>query len=458
MALAIESDFLNVKPPKSQDSSARGSETSRRGEAFADTLSKARSQDAEDDVKKTAKAESDTGAFVLPPPPPEAEPDLSAPGTEGKLTAPSVEIDMTAPAAPVAEADMAALADPALGSELETDRDLAEARVETEVAAPPEAPDAPVIILAEGDLAARAPESMTDPKIAAGRVADVPEDAPAEAQTEKPLPIAGEAAAQAALAAGTGAQKGVATDKADAADSVGEVKSVDGYAVKLSETAKTSEPPQQAGVPIEPAMVTDIAADEFATAALVGSGNQTSGTDLANQTAAAAPAVSLIAGAPSAAPSAPVITTPVMTPTHAVLTASPADVVDIVARSAADGKSDSVVVQLDPPELGRVSIDFKFDAQGLQHITITGETPEALRQLRLMHFELTQALERQGLGSHTMTFQQQHQNAQSSPTPMPFGLTDAADDSAGLAAGVLVAADMTNAPRSLPGGRLDIRL
>ncbi|MEZ5946733.1 MAG: hypothetical protein R3C04_07770 [Hyphomonas sp.] len=39
-----------------------------------------------------------------------------------------------------------------------------------------------------------------------------------------------------------------------------------------------------------------------------------------------------------------------------------------------------------------MSIDFRFDHHGLQHVTITGETPGLLRQLRLMHHELVQAL------------------------------------------------------------------
>ncbi len=85
-----------------------------------------------------------------------------------------------------------------------------------------------------------------------------------------------------------------------------------------------------------------------------------------------------------------------MTPTNALVTASPADTVKIISDAVAspDDTPDQITVQLDPPELGRVSIDFKFDAHGLQHVTVTGETPEAMRQLRLMHFELTQALER----------------------------------------------------------------
>lgn len=107
----------------------------------------------------------------------------------------------------------------------------------------------------------------------------------------------------------------------------------------------------------------------------------------------------------SAAPIAP----PVMNPTNALVSATPAEVVDILSDSLAspDEKKNHVHIQLDPPELGRVSLEFKFDTHGLQHVTIVGETPEAMRQLRLMHFELVNALERQGLSSENMSYQQQ---------------------------------------------------
>ncbi len=102
---------------------------------------------------------------------------------------------------------------------------------------------------------------------------------------------------------------------------------------------------------------------------------------------------------------------------HSLIVASPSHVVDIISQSlgSEDGPKERIMIQLDPPELGRVSIDFKFDAQGLQHVTITGETPEALRQLRMMHFELIQALEQRGLSGQDMTFRHQ-QDQQPSDT------------------------------------------
>lgn len=149
-----------------------------------------------------------------------------------------------------------------------------------------------------------------------------------------------------------------------------------------------------------------------------------------------------------------------MTPTNALVTASPADTVKIISDAVAspDDTPDRITVQLDPPELGRVSIDFKFDAHGLQHVTVTGETPEAMRQLRLMHFELTQALERGGLSSQNMTFQQQQSGHQQAQTPAPARLFEAngtADTS--LLAPTATAAE-TLRPARTAGGGLDIRL
>jgi len=150
-----------------------------------------------------------------------------------------------------------------------------------------------------------------------------------------------------------------------------------------------------------------------------------------------------------------------MTPTHAVLTAGPAETVKIITESidAPDDARDRITVQLDPPELGRVSIDFKFDAQGLQHVTVTGETPEALRQLRLMHFELVQALERNGLSSENMSFQQQsfQQQQQARQDTGQRLLASAPEPGAPLApAPILASPDLR--PTRAAGGGLDIKL
>ncbi|MBY9065749.1 flagellar hook-length control protein FliK [Hyphomonas sp. WL0036] len=156
-----------------------------------------------------------------------------------------------------------------------------------------------------------------------------------------------------------------------------------------------------------------------------------------------------------AALSQPVLQT---VPTHAVMVATASELPGIVARSSTEAQDDRVVVQLDPPELGRVSIDFKFDAQGLQHVTITAETPEAMRQLRQMHFELTQALERNGLSGQSMSFQHQHPQ-QDNSWGQQTRMAGAKFDTPVLSGnGLVIAADSGPGRQAASGGRLDIKL
>lgn len=117
---------------------------------------------------------------------------------------------------------------------------------------------------------------------------------------------------------------------------------------------------------------------------------------------------------------APSTTTPALALVRAVPLSTPAmiaptDIPNILTQtlSSPDKQTERVIVQLDPPELGRVSLDFKFDGGTLQAVTITGETPEALRQLRLMHFELINSLEQQGLSGSDLTFSHQQFSDQS---------------------------------------------
>lgn len=143
---------------------------------------------------------------------------------------------------------------------------------------------------------------------------------------------------------------------------------------------------------------------------------------------------------------------------HAAMIATPPEVVDIVrAQLAGPDGSERITVQLDPPELGRVSIDFKFDAQqGLQHITVTGDSPEAMRQLRQLHFQLTQALEQHGLSSQDMTFRQNtSQQGQQPPGRLSGGPLSFAEDE--LATQTLTAASLSSRSRTIAAG-LDIKL
>jgi len=136
-----------------------------------------------------------------------------------------------------------------------------------------------------------------------------------------------------------------------------------------------------------------------------------------------------------------------LTPTApSIPLATPNELTGIIVNAINNGldPKEQLVVQLDPPELGRVMIDFKFDAQGLQQVVVTTENPEALKRLRELHFELTQALKEHGLSEQNMSFRQEaegqsqdawgsdnstHQNAQffaaedrrASPSATPNG-------------------------------------
>lgn len=94
--------------------------------------------------------------------------------------------------------------------------------------------------------------------------------------------------------------------------------------------------------------------------------------------------------------------------THTISLNDPAGIVGILRDTSSARPSDEqrIIVQLDPPELGRISIDFRFEGQALQAVSIAGENPEALKKLRLMHFELVQALSDRGLQGENLSFQQ----------------------------------------------------
>ena len=201
--------------------------------------------------------------------------------------------------------------------------------------------------------------------------------------------------------------------------------------------------------------------DTLEFADVLGTGERLAASEAPGSSTQGAPALAAVAAAPAAiqSSSTSVVVPPAMAPANAILVASPADITSIVSTAADNGDADRIVIQLDPPELGRVSIDFKFDANGLQHVTVTGESPEAMRQLRLMHFELTQALERHGITSQNMSFQQQQQNAQHSPTPNPFARQGLLNEAGGAAAlEPVIALNNQTSPRMPPGGRLDMKL
>jgi hypothetical protein len=81
-----------------------------------------------------------------------------------------------------------------------------------------------------------------------------------------------------------------------------------------------------------------------------------------------------------------------------------------------------------------------------------------MRQLRQMHLELVQSLERHGIGSENLSFQHQQQGSPQSPPPNPFARAAALGDVGAASLAVNASTDSIPGARTLPGGRLDIRL
>jgi len=130
-----------------------------------------------------------------------------------------------------------------------------------------------------------------------------------------------------------------------------------------------------------------------------------------SQSAAASSDISLVPSQPGPALRPSHVHIPAVTPAPqsaaAVLTAQVSEIPNILSESlSTDDGTKQIKIQLDPPELGRVSIDFKFDGNVLQTVVVTGETPEAMRRLRLMHFELVQTLESFGYSGQDLDFSQ----------------------------------------------------
>lgn len=119
--------------------------------------------------------------------------------------------------------------------------------------------------------------------------------------------------------------------------------------------------------------------------------------------------------------SAPALTAGLTPVAPSIPLAAPSEINSIILNALKNGgePQEQLIVQLDPPELGRVAIDFKFDAQGVQQITVTSENPEALRRLRELHFELTEALKEHGLSEQNLSFRQQADDQSQPAWQMP---------------------------------------
>lgn len=212
----------------------------------------------------------------------------------------------------------------------------------------------------------------------------------------------------------------------------------------------------------QPAADTPIENAAFMNGGLDVSAQATGTGDSGQQT----PTLSLAASAPATAPmtaQAPAGGAagmgPVMVATQATVVAAPQEIVDIVSNKLAGGdKPDRIMVQLDPPELGRVSIEFKFDAQGLQQVAVRADTPEAMKQLRLLHFDLVQSLEQHGLSARDMTFSEGSTDGSQYQQPADFiDYTAAADDDAEFLAAPAMP-QTRRAPITLGASGLNIKL
>lgn len=455
MAIALESDFRSLKTAQAAEPAERRPANPGRGEAFASSLSKAR------------EAEAGEAGLAQPDAAPVAAP-LSLPPTEPVLEAAQPALEAVADPLPAAEHAVAVVEAPPAGtlpikqtglqaesdglkSEIVLDRELVRESVKAEASLPPGAPASPDVGLPVAEPARPGPTVPAEAAAVSQPAPVAPAGAvPAGISPDPSPPLKTDAAALAAAVVSTATKSGADPEPTQVATIEGGQASVAKAEPKA--LTRAEQPLETSPAPAQSQLNTitpSTGSGAETTLSTSSPGTQTAGTTLISAVSPAAPQMAV-----PAAPSLP------MAPALAVLTASPAQIVDIVAQSAGDGQSDRIVVQLDPPELGRVSIDFKFDAQGLQHVTITSETPEAMRQLRQMHSELVQALERQGIGSQNMSFQHQQQSAQHVPAPQnPFAREPVlADAASGLAPGTLLTADHNSTPRTPPGGRLDIRL
>ncbi len=476
MTFSVDQDFWLFQSGPRQDALARTEVGEGRGKEFASSLFGVRlPEKLSADLAAGDSATLALASLSLPPATFSAEPLPIRPttsGVEGEVTlapatsAPEAELTPGAPTtalppgvpatASAAQGTAEAAALSPLAPAAEADPEMVE---EGPASATPSLGEAQAGDTDAGELPTAAPigsESLgADP-------ADASNPESAEAAPEAPAPAALAAIAPLPL------QAVVNTSATEARASVAMPVSVAG---KLSQDASPADRTRapatnSAAAAFQPDLLADTAnGDVENTLPTIGAISIDDGPAHglgAESASSPAPQVSLFTSSQSqtlpATTASPTAVTAQMTPSNAALVATATQVPDIVARATSDGQDDRIVVQLDPPELGRISIDFKFDAQGLQHVTITAESPEAMRQLRQMHFELVQALERNGLSSQNMSFQ--HQNPQQNESwGQQAKLAGARFDTPALTdSGLMMAADTSPHRQIASSGRLDIKL
>ncbi|MEQ9316089.1 MAG: flagellar hook-length control protein FliK [Henriciella sp.] len=266
--------------------------------------------------------------------------------------------------------------------------------------APADSVEQPEIALSEGEApdtdeieTAQAPEIKVD---------EEPEQA--AAASEKTAPVA-QAVAAVSIPAATPSGDRTSPQRADRAQSILTAEPARGKAAAVpvqSSLAGQESPQPQGRETVESVFSVDAGSTGAdGPEAQAGKAQQQAFAGISTgQAPSAAPAAPAAASAAAPAPAG-------MTAANAIFVAAPDHIVDVVSSRLSGGeRPDRIAIQLDPPELGRVSIEFKFDGQTLQHVAVTGETPEAMTKLRQMHAQLVQSLEQHGLSARDMSFSQ----------------------------------------------------
>lgn len=465
MTFSVDPDFWLFQPGPRQDAMVRAEAGEGRGKDFASSLFGVRTPEkasadlaAGDSATLTLASLGLPTAAVMGQAPP-ALPAASTTGNELALTPAT-----TGPTAALA-GDKTALAialpapaeDVALPAPAPANGTAPEIVAADTPTAPPSSEEAKA-----GELLASAPTGTSSGDTGDEAVAEAPGHASLEAAPLAPLPVSLTAITSAPL------QAAIGKSEAEARGSETIPASGAGKLLTDASSAKRTLTPVTPSASLEHqhellADATTAGAESTLTSIGVMSFDESAPNGLGTDSASSStPQISLFTGSsaqslPATATSASTVTAQ-MTPTHTILVATAAQVPDIVARATSDGLDDRVVVQLDPPELGRISIDFKFDAQGLQHVTITAESPEAMRQLRQMHFELVQALERNGLSGQNMSFQHQNPQQNDGWGQQAKHAGTRFETPALSNGGLIIAADTSPHRQIASSGRLDIRL
>ena len=122
------------------------------------------------------------------------------------------------------------------------------------------------------------------------------------------------------------------------------------------------------------------------------------------------------------------------------------------------GRQDRIAVQLDPPELGRINMEFIFDGRGLQNVHVIADSPEMQQFLKRHGHLLGQILSDSGLPEASISFD--NRRGQENPQPAPasrfIGVGLQASDEP-MAAGLLDTQILPTRTRLSVTERLDIR-